>query len=164
MSLLTESHSEAGLSGSRNLVAALQGLESFATAVLGACVCVCVISSTLRSGCSSSGTGCYNHHSVWLVPRLQSCRQNDDDAVMYYPEGLYMAQRHFALFSHSNAPDLDEVMQVCVDASNSLDPDSPAGYKCEAERQAGWAYIPLCCCKSVYKGDQGLRAFLLDVL
>ena len=67
------------------------------------------------------------------------------NAVMYYSAGLYRAQRRFASFSRSNAPDPDEVMQACVYASNFCDPDSPAGYKYEAERDAGWTYIPLCC-------------------
>ena len=53
------------------------------------------------------------------------------------PEGLYMAQCRVASISRSNAPDPNEVVQGCVNASEFLDPNSPAGYKYEAERQAG---------------------------
>ncbi|KAL0018144.1 hypothetical protein WJX77_004232 [Trebouxia sp. C0004] len=91
-----------GFLAAENLVAALQGLGSFAAAVLGAFVA--------------------------FHPLRGRAAQNDD-AVMYYSAGLYMAQRRFASFSHSNAPDPDDIMQACVDASNFCDPDSPAGYK-----------------------------------
>ena len=137
---------KAGLSGSR------KSCSCFARARILRCSCcgrMCVISSTAWSGCSNSSTGCYNRHFVWLRPHLQSCRVGcaNDDAVMYYSEGLYMAQRRFA---SCNAPDPDEVMQVCVDASDFLDPDSPVGHKYEAERQAGWTYIPLLLLYNLY--------------
>ncbi len=67
-------------------------------------------------------------------------------AVMYYSEGLYMAQRRFASFGRSNAADPDNVMLAYVDAGSFLDPDTPAGWEHQAERQAGWTYIPLGCC------------------
>ena len=38
----------------------------------------------------------------------------NDDAIVYYPEGLYTAQRRFASFSRSNAPDPDEVMRFLL--------------------------------------------------
>ncbi|DBA94429.1 TPA: hypothetical protein ACH3X1_002028 [Trebouxia sp. C0004] len=134
-----------GFLAAENLVAALQGLGSFAAAVLGAFVAfhplrglgfaIAVLGAiiTMLSGLSS-------------VCKFAGRAAQNDDAVMYYSAGLYMAQRRFASFSHSNAPDPDDIMQACVDASNFCDPDSPAGYKYEAERHAGWTYIPLCCC------------------
>lgn len=134
-----------GFLAAENLVAALQGLGSLVAAVLGAFVAfhprrvlgfaIAVLGAiiTMLSGLSR-------------VCNFAGRAAQNDDAVLYYSAGLYMANRRFASFSRSNAPDPDEVMQACVDASNFCDPDSPAGYKYEAERHAGWTYIPLCCC------------------
>ena len=134
-----------GFLAARNLLFASQGLLSLAAAVLGAFVAfhsmrgvglaiavlgaVITMLSGLSGFCNFAGRAAQN-----------------DDAVMYYSAGLYTAQRRFASFSCSNAADPDKVMQACIDASDVCDPDSPAGYKYEAERHAGWTYIPLCYC------------------
>ncbi len=133
-----------GFLAAGNRVAALQGLGSFATAVLGACVSFHPLRG-LGVAIAVLGAIITTLSGLSRVCNFAGRAAQNDDAVMYYSEGLYMAQRRFASFSRSNAPDPDEVMQVCVDASNFLDPDSPAGYKYEAEGRAGWAYIPLCC-------------------
>ena len=134
-----------GFLAAGNLLVASQGLLSLAAAVLGAFVAfhpmrgvglaiavlgaVITMLSGLSGFCNFAGRAALN-----------------DDAVMYYSAGLYTAQRRFASFSCSNAADPDKVMQACIDASDVCDPDSPAGYKYEAERHAGWTYIPLCYC------------------
>jgi len=99
----------------------LHGL-GIAIAVLGAIVTTL---SGLSRICNSAGRAAHS-----------------DDAVMYYSEGLYMAQRRFALFSRGNAPDPDEVMQVCVNASNLLDPNRLS----EIARQACIAVFCSCSC------------------
>ena len=64
-------------------------------------------------------------------------------AVMYCAESMYVAQRRFALCGRSNAANPDVVMLACVGAGTFLDLDSPAGWKHQAEKLAGWTYIPL---------------------
>ncbi len=87
-----------------------------------------------------------------------------DDAVMYYSEGLYMAQRRFASFSRSNAPDPDEVMQVCVDASNFFWIQiAQQGTSMRLKDRLAGLTSPYVVVQSVYKRDQDLQVFLLSV-
>ena len=94
----------------------MQGLGSFAAAVLGACVSFHPLCG-LGVAIAVLGVTITTTSGLSRVCNFAGRAAQNADVIMYYSEDLYMAQRHVALFSRSNAPDPDEVMQVCIDAS-----------------------------------------------
>lgn len=97
----------------------MQGLESFAAAVLGVCVSFHPLRG-LGLAIAVLGAIITTLSGLSRVCNFAGRAAQSDDAVMYYSDGLYTAQRLFASFSRSNAPDPDEVMQVCANANKIL--------------------------------------------
>ncbi len=98
-----------GFLAAGNLVAALQELGSFAAAVLGAYVSFHPLRG-LGVAIAVLGAIITTLSDLSRVCNFAGRAVQNDDAVMYCSEGLYVAQRRFASFSRSNAPDTDEVV------------------------------------------------------
>ena len=131
------------LSSSSVAFLAVRGL-GVAIAVLGAIITTL---SRLSRVCNFAGKAAQN-----------------DDAVMYYSEGLYMAQRRFASFSRSNAPDPDKVMQVCVDASNFWIQIAQQGTSMRLKDMLAGLTSPYVVVQSVYKEIRTCEPFCSGVM